>query len=776
MGGGNSLPSLSDSQTFVVHVGQHLEYVPYKIRKNHPLQLLNLQRNQIKALPLGLENLKTLFLTDNGITGLSDDMQKALDSYVSLESLDISKNRIEELHIRNKQLNTLFVNRNILKHLPELLNISQIDASNNLIEEILVGSDKLQRLQMRQNLLKTIKPTIVFKNIQTIELQMNHLEVIPDLSKIFPMMSVANLSMNRIRKIEGSLPKTLQDLNVGYNELTELPELPESLIYLTISSNHIKHLPKLPANIQKIACDLNEIETVEETELKSLDYANFKHNKLEKMPNFGKLESMQCFIFKGNNIKEINMNYVCLAGEQYELSFNHLTFIQPEIFTTNIRQLFLEFNELDSLPHEIVNSNIKDIYLAHNKFREVPALPHSAETVSMSFNELTEADLSEYPLITTVHLSNNKLEKFVSPPKLANAYLSCNNIKEFPTFPSSIKSIDLSFNQMTELVNCNIPELRRLDISYNKIVSISPMKMARIEIIKIAGNPLQSGVDLSGFSILDTFDSVGVSGTKPSSAFREYLVSKENVTETTTKYAKIISLGEGRAGYAESQGVRPEMEDSLIVSYDDGLFAVFDGHGGAQSSTFSSHFLSLKLKEYGEEKINEAIKALNASIVNKKWEDGTTVALAQFNSDRTKFTIAYAGDTRALIIKKDGSLRYATFDHKPTNHNEVDRLTEVGGVITQGRIGSVLAVSRAIGDATIFGVSHECECKEFDVLSDDKYIVLACDGVFDVMTNEQVAEQAAACDDPMQAAYTIRNTALSITSMDNISVVVVKLN
>jgi protein phosphatase 1B len=92
-----------------------------------------------------------------------------------------------------------------------------------------------------------------------------------------------------------------------------------------------------------------------------------------------------------------------------------------------------------------------------------------------------------------------------------------------------------------------------------------------------------------------------------------------------------------------------------------------------------------------------------------------------------------------------------SFDHKPYNAGEQARIEGAGGTVSMRRVNGDLAVSRALGDFTYKHsphlpaekqqVSPEPEIKaEPRSLEKDQFLVLACDGIWDVMTNDEVAE------------------------------------
>ena len=90
-----------------------------------------------------------------------------------------------------------------------------------------------------------------------------------------------------------------------------------------------------------------------------------------------------------------------------------------------------------------------------------------------------------------------------------------------------------------------------------------------------------------------------------------------------------------------------------------------------------------------------------------------------------------------MLVRTD-SLK-STIDHKPTFKTERARIEKYGSFITEdfgvGRVNGILAVSRAIGDRQFktSGVISDPDIQQIE--SDPLYILTACDGVFDVLSN-----------------------------------------
>lgn len=121
--------------------------------------------------------------------------------------------------------------------------------------------------------------------------------------------------------------------------------------------------------------------------------------------------------------------------------------------------------------------------------------------------------------------------------------------------------------------------------------------------------------------------------------------------------------------------------------------------------------------------------------------DGTTAVVALIHN--RNIYVANAGDSRCMIVQRGGRVVPLSIDHKPSREDEEVRIKELGGrVIFWGRwrVEGVLAVSRAIGDMNLKPyVTCDPEIISHTITPDDHYVVLASDGLWDVMTNEEVS-------------------------------------
>lgn len=111
---------------------------------------------------------------------------------------------------------------------------------------------------------------------------------------------------------------------------------------------------------------------------------------------------------------------------------------------------------------------------------------------------------------------------------------------------------------------------------------------------------------------------------------------------------------------------------------------------------------------------------------------------------------ANAGDSRAVFSRKGGVAVDMSYDHKPTNASERERIQAAGGFVSEGRVNGSLALSRALGDFEYKGnkdlppdeqaVTAHPDVKEFQLEDGDEFMILACDGIWDVMTSQKCVD------------------------------------
>lgn len=254
-------------------------------------------------------------------------------------------------------------------------------------------------------------------------------------------------------------------------------------------------------------------------------------------------------------------------------------------------------------------------------------------------------------------------------------------------------------------------------------------------------------------------------------------------------------------GIASDQNYRwrREMEDELItidkfLGKNNGFFAVYDGHGGRQTVEYVSQHLHKLFAENLKDRstVIDAWKSSHQKCHNDVKEagigetNGTTTLTCYLHTqpDGTRILgMANAGDSRAVLCSQSDEygmkVRRLTVDHKPTTESEKKRITALGGYILNQRINGMIAVSRSIGDHIHHPfVSCEPFTHNVKLSSDDSFVVLACDGVWDVLSDREacnvvikVFEEGYSVQD---AANALLRMALKKGSKDNISIIVIE--
>ena len=253
-------------------------------------------------------------------------------------------------------------------------------------------------------------------------------------------------------------------------------------------------------------------------------------------------------------------------------------------------------------------------------------------------------------------------------------------------------------------------------------------------------------------------------------------------------------------GLSERQGKRKTMEDAYTVrslrlapyESDASYFGLFDGHGGALAAQYAARFAgvsfaallkeAIKLGVSPDDAIRSAFKELYSVLDNeiqrKFLRDGTTALSALLIGK--ELYVSWAGDTRLIVINKEGKLKVATEDHiplRPTEFQRIEdkaRLTKTCIVVQRSLFGEIyrqeqvsskygetltlqagqevyhdgpwrlggLSMSRSLGDRTLKKneplILAQPEVIKVSVEPGD-IVVLGCDGVWDVLSNESVA-------------------------------------
>jgi protein phosphatase 1L len=250
------------------------------------------------------------------------------------------------------------------------------------------------------------------------------------------------------------------------------------------------------------------------------------------------------------------------------------------------------------------------------------------------------------------------------------------------------------------------------------------------------------------------------------------------------------------------QGKRPSQEDQhiAILNIDESnksinninLFGVFDGHGGKKVSEYlkknlPDFFLTKNIKDILKKNknfmkyITQVYDLLQNNLKEKHPRAveycGSTACIAL--QTENNLWVINVGDSRCVLCNKNGEPVQLSIDHKPNLAEEKKRIEKLGGKITfdgvDWRVKS-LSLSRAFGDLDCCPyVTHLPNIFKFKIDSKDKFLIIACDGLWDALSNKKAV---AFVKDLLSKNYDgnyakeLANYALNNGSYDNITVII----
>jgi len=267
-------------------------------------------------------------------------------------------------------------------------------------------------------------------------------------------------------------------------------------------------------------------------------------------------------------------------------------------------------------------------------------------------------------------------------------------------------------------------------------------------------------------------------------------------------------------GVHSIQGKRRTMEDSHFVwlntnesaEHDiDAFFAVYDGHGGKKAADFVKdtfpplvncnltkppHVIGSALHDAFLEVENQCLQ----KALQDHWTDGTTATIALLKGN--VLVVGNVGDSEAILCRDRQAIALTTIHNPQKNEDEKKRIVDEGGRLYHDRLAHPvlnpaffnIAVSRSIGDVFFKHKDYvkdkpsvliaEPSLKEIQLVDGDQFLVLACDGLFDVMKHQEIADfvlERLADQDMTQISKELVEIAYEKGSTDNITALIVDL-
>ncbi|KAL2556468.1 putative protein phosphatase 2C 49 [Forsythia ovata] len=230
------------------------------------------------------------------------------------------------------------------------------------------------------------------------------------------------------------------------------------------------------------------------------------------------------------------------------------------------------------------------------------------------------------------------------------------------------------------------------------------------------------------------------------------------------------------------------------------FYGLFDGHGGPEAAAYvRKNAIRFFFEDANFPQTSEVDDAFQLEVENclKKGFLLADVALADDSSVSTSsgttaltvlvlgrlLMVANAGDCRAVLCRKGEAIDMSQ-DHRPNYALERQRVEELGGFIDDGYLNGVLSVTRALGDwdmklprGSPSPLIAEPEFCQTVLTEDDEFLIMGCDGIWDVMSSQQavslVRRGLRRHDDPEQCAKDLVTEALRRNTFDNLTVIIV---
>ena len=231
-----------------------------------------------------------------------------------------------------------------------------------------------------------------------------------------------------IRHVCASIP-TLQHWDVSSNELDDLPLEIGLLVHLETfdcSHNHLQRIPNLTDRLKELDISFNRLVSLPATiaSFQSLVRLNGEHNLLKSIDaSLAQLNKLQVLILDHNQLSSV-------ADVRFEAMLQ-------------LEAIHIAHNRLRNFPHQLHRlSHLKTIDLSHNRLTSFPT------------------ELLLVHTLDVLNLSHNAIDRLAR---------SLNTYKR----RSTIFSIDLSFNQLTRFYEYLPVICLKLDLSHNRISSMS---------------------------------------------------------------------------------------------------------------------------------------------------------------------------------------------------------------------------------------------------------------------------------------------------------------
>jgi len=582
------------------------------------------------------------------------------------------------------------------------------------------------------HIIKNVKPNINYRKIEKItknnlpELRLSKMKsrIESEINSNNKNLNHSNINIKNISDIQTT--KKLFINKARNNSLTKKNDIVfPKIVYSMKSNNMHKQYDKNNNDSNNNSHEVNG--------LISNEYRNNSHNTVNNSHLI--LDKIQ-----NKSIKEIiNNNNIIEVHKIKPKKNKNMCFSQ--IITKN-KSNTIENNENKFQHHLLLQPIPKEN--AINAHMSIPLL-----NLSSSLNNIhAEKDIKK-----NVKNENNKMLN--------------NNIKSLQVKSmkqsSSCKNINFMENELKELDNV-AEKLNKINIILNKL---SPISISSL----INKNSLMNNINIPSSKLITISADI---------LKKSFINFEESITSYYNEFPpKLNNIIKGYAYNTSKGNIRNYNEDTITVEKiqlkknDDFFyfFGIYDGHGGNGCSLYLKENLHKFIQEFSARGIKEAINESENLFLTKKAIDDNNNLFDSSGScgiiaiiKNNHLIISNTGDSR-IVIYKNGKIFFVTEDHKPNSEKEKERIKSAGGQIYQSPsiipiyqngkkinlpwrvLPGRLSVSRTFGDIEAkvekYGgkkgvVIPTPDITEIELNNDFDFMVIGCDGIFDVLSNEEL--------------------------------------
>jgi serine/threonine protein phosphatase PrpC len=388
-------------------------------------------------------------------------------------------------------------------------------------------------------------------------------------------------------------------------------------------------------------------------------------------------------------------------------------------------------------------------------------------------------------------IRNNSQIKKMKRELSANIRNDIKTKKLFYNIPSRLITLENSSDRSSD----NISNLRKIDYSplLRKTNSLNQIKKNYKKIKK--NIPIVS-IDLSNKVNKSNIKTQKNNLNNPNLLLKSRMLNRNINSENSKRQSKLKLYQEYFYSENPNKNYREKMEDfhSIIPQLNKNInysyFSIYDGHSGDQVAIFCKNnlhkillknLISSKYKIENSlinsfEQIDKEIKKQNYN--NQVGSTATVILIYEenINLKQEKYiACANVGDSKSYIITED-SIKKISKDHNCNNKNEIERIKKKGGIIFNKRVFGTLMLTRSIGDREMkdYGVCPTPSVNIIKILDNFKFCVIASDGVWDVISEEElfcIFKENLSCQ---ELSKKIIDISLEKNSMDNLSCIVIK--